>query len=187
MSDFVNYKKRSVTLPPGCSDLIDVLRQGRNLEWLETLLGIDLSRAVMRDCALKGTFLDIQKNVHQAVTTSALIYILKILPADQPLTFTLRRLYQQPLQAIIEVETKTAQEEALRLALLAHELRTPSDAITPGMPFPDLPWRLTWPIEPLPEDALALSRLVSELLRESGGLAPESELTFHHHELVIPA
>ena len=187
MSDFVNYKKRSMTLPPGCKDLIDVLRQGHNLEWLETLLGIDLSRAVMRDGALKGTFLDIQKHVHQAVTASALIYILEIIPADQLLTFTLRRLYQQPLQAIIEVETKTSQEEALLLALLGHKLRTPSHAATPGIPFPDLPWRLTWPIEPLPEDALALSMLVSELLRESGGLKPESQLTFHHHELVIPA
>jgi len=26
MSDFVNYTKRSVELPPGCKDLIDVLR-----------------------------------------------------------------------------------------------------------------------------------------------------------------
>ncbi|MEI6784478.1 MAG: hypothetical protein WCQ21_26590 [Verrucomicrobiota bacterium] len=25
MGDFVNYKKRSVSLPPGCKDLIDVL------------------------------------------------------------------------------------------------------------------------------------------------------------------
>ena len=26
MEDFVDYKKRSVTLPSGCTDLIDVLR-----------------------------------------------------------------------------------------------------------------------------------------------------------------
>jgi len=153
MSDFVNYKKRSITLPPGCKDLVDVLRQGRNMEWLESRLGIDLSRAVTRNLDLKGTFQDIQKNVHQAVTASALMFILKILPVGQPFTFTLQRLYQQPFQATIEVKANTAQEDALRLALLAHKLRTPSSTFPPGLPFQDLPWRSTWPFEPLPPDS----------------------------------
>src|SRR5436190_8979600 len=165
MSDFVNYSKRSITLPPGCKDLIDVLRrEGRNLQWLEKHLGIDLSRAITRGGSVKGTFLDIEKNVHQAVTASALIFILKIIPADQRFTFTLQRLHQRPLQTIVELKTRTPQEAALRRSLAAHKLQTPDDAIEPGMPFPDLPWRLTWAIEPLPGDPLALSRLISELL-----------------------
>src|SRR5712691_4276749 len=110
MSDFVNYNKRSITLPPGCKDLIDVLRgERRNLEWLEKHLGIDLNRAITRGGTVKGTFLDIEKKVHQAVTASTLIFILKIIPADQRFTFTLQRLYQRPFQAIVELEIGTPQ------------------------------------------------------------------------------
>ena len=32
MNAFVNYQKRSIELPPGCKDLIDVLRLGRDTE-----------------------------------------------------------------------------------------------------------------------------------------------------------
>jgi len=188
MSDFVNYNKRSITLPPGCKDLIDVLgREGRHLEWLEKHLGIDLSRAITRGGVVEGSILDIEKKVQQTVAGSALIFILKIVPADQRFTFTLQRLYQRPLQAILELETRTPQEAALQRSLAEHNLRTPDDSIAPGLTFPDLPWRLTWPIEPLPSTPLELSRLISEVLRDIGGLTAESTLAFRHHELVMPA
>jgi hypothetical protein len=187
MSDFVNYNKRSITLPPGCKDLIDVLgREGCDLEWLEKQLGLDLSGAITRGGVVEGTSLDIEKKIRQAVAASALIFILKIAPADQGFTFTLQRLYQRPLQATIELETRTPQEAALQRSLAEHNLRTPDDSIESGVLFPDLPWRLRCPIEPLPSAPLELSRLISEVLRDTGGLTAQSGLAFHHHEIVMP-
>jgi hypothetical protein len=186
MSDFVNYSKRSVVLPAGCKDLIDVLRQDRpNLEWLEKYLGIDLSRTIARGGMVKGTFLDIEKHVQRAATASALMFILNIIPNGERFTFRLHQLYQRPLEAIIELETGTPQAAALRRSLAARNLRTPDDVPVAGLLFSDLPWRLTLPIEPLPANTAALARVISELLRETNSLAPEPELAFHHHELVM--
>ena len=188
MSDFVDYNKRSVTLPEGCNDLIDVLRRGgRKLDWLERHLGIDLSRAITRGGAFRGAFTEIEHKIQQAVTASTLIFIFKIEPTDQRFTFTLHRLYQRPLQALIEVHSGTPQEAALCASLAAHKLRAPYDAKQSKTLFPDLPWRLKCPIEPLPENPLVLSRLISGLLRDVGALTPATEISFQHHEVVASA
>jgi hypothetical protein len=121
MSDFVDYNKRSVTLPPGCKDLIDVLRPH----------GLDVTRGGK----VEGRLSDIEKHVHRAITSTARSFTLVITPADGRLTFKLLRVSKEALRASIDVETKTPHEAAVRQFLANHHLQQPPDDL-PGLgPF----------------------------------------------------
>ena len=94
MSDFVNYHNRSISLPPGCKDLMDVLRpHGLGVEWLRQRLGTNLSEAFTRGGMVKGALSNTEKHVQRAVTSAALTFMLDITSADGRLTFNLLRVF----------------------------------------------------------------------------------------------
>jgi hypothetical protein len=187
MSDFVDYNKRSVTLPPGCKDLIDVLRpHGFGVEWLRQHPGVDLSRTVRRGGIVKGALSDIEKRVSRAVTSNAQPFVLVIAPVDGRLTFNLLRVFKGALRATINVETKTPHAAAVQQFLSNHHLQPPDDSPSPEPFLPNLPVHLICPVCPLPSDVIALAKLASDLFREVSGVTEESELTFYHHELDAP-
>jgi len=188
MSDFVNYNKRSIKLPHGCKDLIDVLRpHGVRVEWLQQHLGIDLSRTVARGGMAKGTISDIEKHIQRAVDSAALTFTLGITPGNERLSFHVARVFQERFRASIEVETKTPEEASVRQFLSNHHLQAPDDSPTPGKFHPDVPVHLICRVHPLPPDAITLARLASGLFREVGEVKEELELFFHYHELVNAA
>ena len=184
MSDFVNFNKRSISLPPGCTDLIDVLRlHGPGVEWQRPQAGTDLSRGVTRGGMTKGPAQDIEKHIRRAVAPVALTFILRIAPADERMLFCLVRGLHKPLRAFIAAETKTAQEAAVRQFLSNHHLEPPGDAATSRQFLEDLPGHWMCPVRPLPTESVVLAKLVTELFREVGWVTEHSEVSFHHYEI----
>ena len=188
MSDFVNFNKRSITLPAGCKDLIDVLRpHGVGLESFWDQLGTDLSHATARGSTVTGGLSEIEKYVRMAFGSRAHVFILNISPTDWRLTLSLIRVLTNPMRASVLLETNTPQEAAVRRFFVDHHMQWPAGSSTPSQFSPQLPVHLICYISPLPSDAVVLSGLASDLFRESCGLTDESELCYHHLELANPA
>ena len=179
MSDFVNYNKRSITLPFGCKNLAEVLARKSSSGHRD------------RKCEKKWKcekLSAIDEYVFQAWGSSAEDVFLFISPGklvepgqDPGLRFTLHRLPGQGLTASVQVRMGSEQEAALRLFLERHSYALPNTTV-PAKFNPDLPIEIVWNITPLPVKASELASLAKAIFRQVCRLADDSTVTVCYQE-----
>lgn len=187
MSEFVNYNKRSVTLPSGCKNLSDLLKGSP--EGLHSLVGgtdLDLSKAIPRSEVIRGTLSEISTHVDWFWKSRALSSSLMVSPHNSQLQFNLEKIGQLDKSAHVSIIMGTSEENAVRKFFQRHGLQMPENSILPACFSPDLPVRLICDISPVPSEAWLLSVFVADLLHEVCGLKDDAELNFVHYELDNP-
>src|SRR5947207_13581446 len=90
MSQFVNYKKRSVALPPGCKDLIDLLRPA-GAHKADGTIPRDDRPSVARGESVTGKLSEIGKYVAMVFHASAEVILLLMSTPDEQLTMNVDR------------------------------------------------------------------------------------------------
>ena len=157
--DFVNYNKRDVSLPPGCKDLIDLLKPALSAKDLVADISKSgLSPTVMdlinlptstgnpefdrllkrlkdgtrrRESAM-GPISDLPHHVETLFASPALSYTLWLTTTDQRLTTSFHKmLLRRQVTASVTVEEKTDQERAVLEFLSSRSLKIPKNA---GLP-----------------------------------------------------
>ncbi len=175
MSDFINYNKRSVTLPFGCKDLAELLAR-------KSQPG-DTNRKCEKLSAV-GEY------ISRAWESSAEGVVLCIAPGrrvdpgqDAELCFTLRRLPGTGLTANVQVRMGSENETALRLFLERHSYSQP-DTSSPVHFNPNLPIEVIWNISPFPSQAKELTALATTVFRQVCRLTDDSEVTICYQEVI---
>lgn len=174
MSDFVNLKKRSVTLPPGCKDLVDLLKVPKQK-----------SPAIKIRERLAG----LGRYVEMTINTKTSVAYLSVASLTNHVTFRLHNHKNQGgvLSARVEAETKTKEEAAVTAFLDRNGWKRPAGGEMPHVfLFPTLPIQLMRDIDPLPLDPTIITRLVTELFRECCGLTDTDELEVTFVEATLP-
>ena len=114
MSKFVNYKKRSVTLPRGCKNLIDVL-QPHGLPKLVSkvytgAISPNEKPTVTRGESFTGGLSGIDKYVTMVFESRAHSFILMVTPPDEKFTVDVDRMEDGTMGASVVVQSGTEQE-----------------------------------------------------------------------------
>src|ERR1051326_7717665 len=158
MNEFVNFGKRSVELPSGCKDLIDVLQQAKRHPAPSTLTvcsaeGLtDVAKHLPRLLELGA------KSKHLVITWHEMNYV-QLMNQDGVLT------------AMAVVHENTHSEQAVRGVFSAAGLAPTLDEAVAG-------WSVRVLAYPLPDAASSIEELISELLRTGYGLAENVRLEF---------
>jgi hypothetical protein len=167
MSDFVNYNKRDVSLPPGCKDLADVFTN-------------DLSGA--NDCGQTqvGTVMDIFNRLHHL--KGDVVYLHLVSPVGRfAVTICLVRGNARKLSdgAIFTVHLphNESGEDRLRKYLAKRGLKLDDN------PLPHTSGFRNWQLRPVPENALGLVLFAAELFRDFCCLDDSSNLQFELGQL----
>jgi hypothetical protein len=179
MSDFVNYNKRSVTLPPGCKDLIDLLhsRRAAKGDLSSTPVGPRITQSV-------GTVADLKRYAQMLFGSRATKFMLGIRSADDKVTINAIRDADGRLGARLCVPEDTDTDRALRSLFIDRGLALPQEQSTAFNWVPDEPVYQMYDVSPLASDASGFVALVTELFQQVIGLNPESQLAFFYGEIV---
>jgi hypothetical protein len=179
MSKFVNYKKRSVTLPPGCKNLSDLLETHGHTGAVSP----DKPPVVSHN-EFAGGISDIEKYVVMVFESSASnLADLTMTPPEQQFTINVTRMMSE-MSANVHVQAGTNQERAVRSFFAHRGLVIPLDSeVIPPQFHPDLPWETVFNILPLPSEAPLLTKLVADLLREVLGVRDGFSLSFQYSEV----
>jgi hypothetical protein len=175
MSQFVDYNKRNLTLPPGCKDLIDVLRSPSSSD----VQGLTVSDGGV----LAGRLTEIEKYVAMVFVSRARVFSLTIKPPGEPLAVDFVRTDDGRIWGCVVVKKGSGREIAMQSFIKRRGLPTPEDAGTIGQFQAGLLVVLVDRISPLPAEVADLARLVSDLFRNVCGLADDSKLSFQHYEI----
>jgi hypothetical protein len=178
MSEFVNYKTRSVTLPPGCKNLIDVLQPDA--------LPADEPPTVTRGESFAGRLSDIEKYVAMVFESRAWSFILMVTPPEEQFTIHVDRM-DGIMEASVMVQTGTDQERAVHSFFASRDLDIPKNSEMPPQFLPDVPVQVTCDILPFPTEAPLLSKLIAAMLRDAFGLSDDSQLCFRCYETRVIA
>ncbi len=178
MNEFVNFKKRGVTLPAGCKDLIDLLRSKAKPSIERTQR---LTRT--RNETVTGALSDVGKYVRMAFDSRGAIFILVITPADHRLEVDVVRMEGEEPRASLTFPKDPEAERAVREFFTRTGLQLPDDSEMPPGFFPNLPMRLVYDVLPLPRDAAGVSAFIADLLRQCGKLENDAPLSFHIEEV----
>jgi hypothetical protein len=168
MNQFVNPKKRSIQLPPGCKDLIDVLRPLARKVWAPRVEG--------------GTLMDVRRCVNQLFAASEVNVQLCI---GSPQGNDHMVLHREGTGFSGVVPMRGREQERLGEAFFSRRSIKPTndEVIGPADGFikhPDMPTRVM--VVPLPAVASDTVELVVALLREVYGVSEESRLEFLYVE-----
>jgi hypothetical protein len=177
MNEFVNFKKRGVTLPPGCKDLVDLLQRSSK----PVIEGASRLTATCNATAT-GRLPDVGKYIRIAFESRGAIFTLGITRPGGRVEFVLQRIKSDEPWASIAFPSEPEEERVVREFFTRRGLQVPEGSDTaPGF-LTDLPIKLVYRISPLPSDVAGVSALVADLLRECGRLTDDMPLSFHIEE-----
>jgi hypothetical protein len=182
MSKFVNYKKRSVKLPPGCKDLIDLLQPHRPSP-AHGIIPANEKPSVTRGESGTVKLADIEKFVAMPFQSRAQTSLLMLSLPDERFTFDVAHMKGEFMFASAKFEEDAERERLMREFFVAHGLEQPREDWTPAQFIPDVPVQFIYRISPLPSDAAAASQLAADLFRHVCGLSDDSQLTFLYYEV----
>lgn len=186
MSKFVNYKKRSITLPPGCKDLIDLLQQHRQPKTDSTISSVGCP-TVTRDESGTVMVCEIAKYVAMPFESAALSSILTLSAPDEHLTVDFSQMEGSLFHASAVFEENADRERLMREFFISQGLQTPDTDWTPTHFVAGVPVQIIFRILPLPSDAATAAQLAVALFRRVCGLTDYSELKFHYCEMAYSA
>ncbi|HZR18676.1 MAG TPA: hypothetical protein VFE51_15395 [Verrucomicrobiae bacterium] len=178
MNEFVNFKKRGITLPPGCKDLIDLLQRSSR-----SVIDGPSRLTATRNDTVTGRLPDVGKYVRIAFESGEAIFTLGITEPGGRLEFALLRVKGDEPRASIAFPNEREEERVVREFFTRRGLQIPESSDTaPGFFLTDLPYQLVYRISSLPFDVAGVSALVTDILRECGRLTDDMPLSFHIEE-----
>lgn len=179
MSEFVNYKKRSVALPPGCKNLIDVLR----LREARDIQSITSSGATRRSGANTGKLSELRKYAEMLFGSRAQMFMLAISTPDMHFTVDILQTKDGSIRGHMYVQQETAQEEALRNFFAVRGMKLPDDENIPDEFLPGGQVYQRYDLSPVPPEAALFAKLVAEIFGDVFGLSDDSPLHFCYDEI----
>ena len=185
-SQFVNYKKRSVTLPPGFKNLIDVLRR-RGQESIQPFVARVQHATVTRQESVTAPLSEIGRYVAMMFESRGLMFTLRVALPDDRLIIDVFGMGCGEMTALVVFRMDPDQERSMREFFARHNLHTPDDSGVPEQFNPALPVYNIYRVSPLPSEAPLLSELAADLFRSVCGLSDDAELRFHYAEYADPA
>jgi len=177
MSQFVNYNKRSVQLPPGCKDLIDVFKPAR----LRKVTGANATPhfpVVPRDHTLTETLGNIEKHVAMVFDSTSELCFLAIGSPDESLMVVVSRMTDSMTADVTFLHDET-REIAMRAFFGCHGLKAPmADGGPVKFPVdvPDSPVWCVFSLVPMPAGPPAFSKIAASLFRDICGMNDQSKL-----------
>ena len=182
MSHFVNYNKRSVTLPPGCKNLIDLLRPTELPKDHATPLRSE-QPTVTRGESFTGRLSEIGKYVAMVFQARAEMVILLLSTPDDQLTMNLGRDQSGAISASVVFGHEADRERAVRAFYARHGLETPQQSGIPEHFSAHLPVQCIYPVSPLPPESALISDMATSLFRDVCGLDDNADLGFRYYEV----
>jgi hypothetical protein len=188
MNKFVNLKKRGVTLPPGCKDLIDLLRHSTKTMTEKTIYARENTDAVpqcfiiTRNEMATGVLLDVDKYVGMAFESDAVSFTLEITPPGGRLVVGVVHMEGREPWVALTFPPDPEEERAVRDFFTHRGLLVPEDSGTSPSFFPNLPMKHVYSISPLPRDAAVVSALIADVLRQCCRLTDDMPISFHIQE-----
>jgi hypothetical protein len=137
-----NPKKRSYLLPPGCKDLIDVLRPMKSSRRSKSCQGAPISNEA-------GTISDISKHIQKFQKGGT---VLLICTPDEKVGFALMRLLPDVISASVDFPEDATREPLARAWFARQGLDAPKVIEIP-LQFPEAPVCIRFPVKPLPSNA----------------------------------
>ena len=180
MSQFVNYNKRTITLPPGCKNLIDVLKSQDSPGSLTPAL----TEGIACGGTVRARLSEMTRYVHMAYQSRGLLFSLAVSPVDERFSFEITLLRDSIWSAAVLVPLGTGPEAAVRSFFLTRKLKLPEQKESISPFYPQAPVYLILTIEPMPPDAITLAQFAKDLFREVCALNDSSEVTYRHEELI---
>lgn len=176
MSQFVNYNKRNITLPPGCKNLIDVLKSQESSGSLTP----GLPQGIACGGTVRARLSEMSKYVQMAYQARGPLFSLAVSPADERISFEITLLRDLIRSAAVLVPVGTGAEAAVRSFFSARKVKLPEQKEITGQFYPQAPVYLIFTLEPMPPDAIALAQLATDLFCEVCALSDSSEVTYRH-------
>jgi hypothetical protein len=172
MSQFVNFNKRDITLPPGCKDLSDVLaasqKQARQEPVAEDFLGLEKHKEHFGSAGMA----QLERFAGMLLHSPSLAFVVEIAAPELQFPVVLGRC--GPEISVVLTTCEVPQEEAIR------------DFFSRRATPPCLETRdagTTTLVHPLPAEAAAASALVAELLQAVYALSNDAGLEFEYYEI----
>jgi len=184
MSKFVNYKKRSVTLPPGCKDLVDVLHGPR---LFGSLTSEKAQPTITRHQAGTVRLGQIPGRVATLFRSPADSALLMLSLPNYRLTIHFGRMTGEPPLGSVTFNEDAEIERLMRELFVARDLKLPRQDWTPANFVAGLPVQLIFSISPFPITATDTSNLILEILRCVFSVTDDSSLTFQYIEMANAA
>jgi hypothetical protein len=174
MSKFVNYNKRSITLPPGCKDLIDVLHEPAQREATQPTAQAQYgsSRAIRLS--------SVKRKVSRLLRVEAKMVVLVLNLPDNTLTLNVVRTHGEPWSACAVFPENSQREALIREFFVARGFQVPPGRGT-GFMIAGLPAESILVVSPLPAEPDLIAKLAADLFREVCGLGDHSLLLLGCH------
>ncbi len=184
MAQFVNYKKRGFTLPPGCKDLIDVLEPSRRHSGVPMATGGFPPLKIKEVRFARAGLAQIGRYVSMLLQWRGEMFILSITAQSFEFPVTLRRSRSEQTPAIVLVTKQPHQEQAIRAFFEQQGVELLWDYPPSDLGAADSARSLVYSLPP--EAARAIS-LTTELLRRVCGLSDASAIHFRYCEIETAA
>ena len=175
MSKFVNFKKRSVSLPLGCKDLIDLLDPAQRRKATQ-LFASGPNLRTTRDDSFADRLSNLARTIGAALESEARMAILGVSSLDDRLSLDIHRMDGETLSISITFTQNPENERKMRGIFERLGLRVPSDSRIPGSFLRDQPVQLIYEIDPEPATPPELAKLASTIFQDFCGLVPDSEV-----------
>ena len=173
MSEFVNYNKRSVSLPKGCKDLVDVLKQQ----------GSSAAKPGKHEEEL-GKLSDIEKWAIRAFESEADVVQLEIASSERDARFIFHRTPHKKT-ASVTLRADASAEAAIKVIFERRNLETPTSFGLPKLFFSDS--SVAYDLSLAFVDEASFCAIAKDILREVCGLGDQSSLWFRYTELEFVA
>jgi hypothetical protein len=182
MSTFVNYGKRSIQLPAGCKDLIDVL-QGRRAQQISAPAGRECQ---VRDDSFTAKVTDLLQPIADFLKSKALMRNMFISGPNDMVSVGVRVNVEGVHLSICALDEPVRNEAVLNF-LARRGFQKPQPHGMPKTFVADAPTWTSYEVIPAPSDPLALSSLIELALRDVGGFSADSEVLIYRVESIKEA
>ncbi len=181
MSKFVNYKKRNISLPAGCKDLIDLLKPEQRRKVMDSL-GSNPNLNAMRDDSFIGSLSEIGNVINRALTSGAPMATLSVASMDEEVSLALHRMGAENLSASVSFIQTQSSEEKMKAVFESLGLPVPRGSGIPEHFIKGQPVQLIYEINSEPGQSGDLATLATVIFQKFCGMEPTSQIRVYFVE-----
>jgi hypothetical protein len=180
MSEFVNYKKRGVTLPSGCKDLLDVLKLQPGVT--PHLRDVVIAPGVISGGKHTGKLPELENFCRNAFASKSANMVLQLSSTDEALSVIFCR-WPRVEFAAVTFRSNKLWESSCRKLFDRHGLEPPKNFQWPKVAgvkvAPILADSVFYKLIPTPSDALRFSAIARDIFESLLKLTEDDVLQFH--------